>query len=334
MCPGCSPISTLTGSGILGGLHGPVIESHVGSLPRGDEGHIGHAQGCLRGRRRCGCSRRRHLCHGSRGAPVRNRQAMPVLRNGWFSFRWTQIFEAGGIPASETVLRARPGNDSAAPAFAPAPIDESWRRSPASARTRSSRRTWRPHPGSSCRTTTCARWRTRSTPWAVSSCRQHRFRRDVGRYAAFGGRRASQCTAKRWSGSPCAGLVMLGAEAAGRMEPASNTSFSCESLPMASGHGELRGRRPHLPHDHADRRAQDVPRLHKRDRGVWFRTCRAPSGSWGTGSVRCLRNEGSRASRRRDSRRPGSWSATPAIRRCRTAADSPRRAFRSRPECL
>ena len=29
-----------------------------------------------------------------------------VLRNGWFSFRWTQIFDMGNIPASSTVLKA------------------------------------------------------------------------------------------------------------------------------------------------------------------------------------------------------------------------------------
>ncbi|MCC7039586.1 MAG: alanine--glyoxylate aminotransferase family protein [Burkholderiales bacterium] len=45
-----------------------------------------------------------------------------VLRNGWFSFRWTQIFDMGRIPAQVTVLKARPtGAGSQAP-FAPAPI--------------------------------------------------------------------------------------------------------------------------------------------------------------------------------------------------------------------
>ena len=28
-----------------------------------------------------------------------------VIRNGWFSFRWTQIFEAGNIPSEEIVLK-------------------------------------------------------------------------------------------------------------------------------------------------------------------------------------------------------------------------------------
>jgi len=30
-----------------------------------------------------------------------------VLRNGWFSFRWSQIFETGDITAETTVLKAR-----------------------------------------------------------------------------------------------------------------------------------------------------------------------------------------------------------------------------------
>ena len=47
-----------------------------------------------------------------------------VLRNGWFSFRWSQIFDAGDIPASCTVLKARPTDDSATPSFAPAPVEE------------------------------------------------------------------------------------------------------------------------------------------------------------------------------------------------------------------
>lgn len=47
-----------------------------------------------------------------------------VIRNGWFSYRWTQIFEMGGIPASHTVLKARRVADGAQAAWAPAPIDE------------------------------------------------------------------------------------------------------------------------------------------------------------------------------------------------------------------
>ncbi len=45
-----------------------------------------------------------------------------VIRNGWFSFRWTQIFEAGDIASDHTVMMAKQtGNDPQSP-FAPAPI--------------------------------------------------------------------------------------------------------------------------------------------------------------------------------------------------------------------
>ncbi|MBR9842719.1 MAG: alanine--glyoxylate aminotransferase family protein [Rhodobacteraceae bacterium] len=47
-----------------------------------------------------------------------------VVRNGWFSYRWSQIFEAGAFAAESTVMKARQaGNDVTAP-FAPAPIEE------------------------------------------------------------------------------------------------------------------------------------------------------------------------------------------------------------------
>ncbi len=47
-----------------------------------------------------------------------------VIRNGWFSYRWSQIFEAGDIPSNATVLKARQvGNEQPAP-FAPHPIED------------------------------------------------------------------------------------------------------------------------------------------------------------------------------------------------------------------
>jgi aspartate aminotransferase-like enzyme len=47
-----------------------------------------------------------------------------VLRNGWFSYRWTQIFEACNIPSESTVLKARRVRDESEAPFAPAPIEE------------------------------------------------------------------------------------------------------------------------------------------------------------------------------------------------------------------
>jgi len=47
-----------------------------------------------------------------------------VIRNGWFSYRWTQIFEAGSIPSHATVLKARPVQPGPQAPWAPPPIDE------------------------------------------------------------------------------------------------------------------------------------------------------------------------------------------------------------------
>jgi aspartate aminotransferase-like enzyme len=47
-----------------------------------------------------------------------------VIRNGWFSFRWSQILEMGNIPAATTVLKARPVEEGRQAAFAPPPIEE------------------------------------------------------------------------------------------------------------------------------------------------------------------------------------------------------------------
>jgi len=47
-----------------------------------------------------------------------------VIRNGWFSFRWSQIFEAGGIPSEEIVLKAKPIETGSQASFAPVPLDE------------------------------------------------------------------------------------------------------------------------------------------------------------------------------------------------------------------
>jgi aspartate aminotransferase-like enzyme len=47
-----------------------------------------------------------------------------IVRNGFFSFRWSQIFEAGGFASEATVMMARStGNAPGAP-FAPPPIEE------------------------------------------------------------------------------------------------------------------------------------------------------------------------------------------------------------------
>jgi aspartate aminotransferase-like enzyme len=47
-----------------------------------------------------------------------------VIRNGWFSYRWSQIFEMGSIPADAKIMKARRTSEGSRAPFAPVPIDE------------------------------------------------------------------------------------------------------------------------------------------------------------------------------------------------------------------
>lgn len=47
-----------------------------------------------------------------------------VIRNGWFSYRWSQIFEAGNIPSEEIVLKAHPIEEGSQASYAPVAIEE------------------------------------------------------------------------------------------------------------------------------------------------------------------------------------------------------------------
>jgi len=53
-----------------------------------------------------------------------NQQKCLVLRNGWFSYRWTQIFDLANITNDVTVIKGRQLEDSTQGVFAPAPIEE------------------------------------------------------------------------------------------------------------------------------------------------------------------------------------------------------------------
>jgi aspartate aminotransferase-like enzyme len=47
-----------------------------------------------------------------------------VIRNGWFSYRWTQIFDMGAIPSASVVLKAKQQSADTKSAWAPCPIEE------------------------------------------------------------------------------------------------------------------------------------------------------------------------------------------------------------------
>jgi aspartate aminotransferase-like enzyme len=51
-------------------------------------------------------------------------QKVTVVRNGWFSYRWSQIFEAGDFTADTQVMMARMTGNAAPAPFTPAPIED------------------------------------------------------------------------------------------------------------------------------------------------------------------------------------------------------------------
>ena len=51
-------------------------------------------------------------------------QKVMVIRNGWFSYRWTQIFDMGAIPSQSIVFKARQQSADTKSAWAPCDIEE------------------------------------------------------------------------------------------------------------------------------------------------------------------------------------------------------------------
>ncbi|MEM1306988.1 MAG: aminotransferase class V-fold PLP-dependent enzyme, partial [Pseudomonadota bacterium] len=47
-----------------------------------------------------------------------------VVRNGWFSYRWSQVFEVGGVPSDARVIMAKRTGDGPEAPFAPPPVAE------------------------------------------------------------------------------------------------------------------------------------------------------------------------------------------------------------------
>jgi len=53
-----------------------------------------------------------------------NNEKCLILRNGWFSYRWTQIFDLANITKDITVIKGKQLEDATQGVFAPAPIEE------------------------------------------------------------------------------------------------------------------------------------------------------------------------------------------------------------------
>jgi aspartate aminotransferase-like enzyme len=157
-----------------------------------------------------------------------NQQCL-VIRNGWFSYRWTQIFDMGSIPSGSTVLKARPLQDGRQAAFAPPPVDE---------------------VVAAIKATKPALVFAAHVETASGIILPDDYLRKVADAVhAGGGMFVLDCIAsgtiwvdmqatgvdvlisapqKGWSGSPCCAMVMLSDLARDRIDSTTSTSFACD----------------------------------------------------------------------------------------------------------
>src|ERR1019366_7833722 len=152
-----------------------------------------------------------------------------VIRNGWFSYRWPQMFDMGGIPAKTTVLKAGPaGNDRRAP-FAPAPIEDVVR----IIRETRPDVVFAPHvetgsgmilPDAYLRAVADAVHGVGGL-FVLDCIASGTIWVDM---AANGVDVLISAPQKGWSGSPCCALVMLGARARTLIDSTTSSSFACD----------------------------------------------------------------------------------------------------------
>ena len=152
-----------------------------------------------------------------------------VIRNGWFSYRWSQILDMGAIPSSCEVLKARPLSSERQAGFAPAPIEEVV----AAIRENKPAVVFAPHVETS----------------AGILLPEAYLRQVADAVHAVGGLFVLDCVAsgtiwvdmqasgvdvlisapqKGWSGSPCCALVMLSALARDRIESTVSSSYASD----------------------------------------------------------------------------------------------------------
>jgi aspartate aminotransferase-like enzyme len=152
-----------------------------------------------------------------------------VIRNGWFSYRWTQIFDMGHIPATSVIMKARQIESGAQAAWAPCPVEEVV----AAILAEKPAVVFAPH-----------------VETAAGLILPDDYLRQVSEAVhQVGGLFVLDCIAsgamwvnmqktgvdvlisapqKGWSGSPCCAMVMLSERARAAIENTTSTSFACD----------------------------------------------------------------------------------------------------------
>lgn len=152
-----------------------------------------------------------------------------ILRNGWFSYRWSQILEMGNIALQSTVLKARPISSEPLAPYTPAPIAEVIQ----SIEDNRPAVVFAPHVETS----------------SGMILPDDYIQQVAQAVHSVGGILVLDCIAsgtvwvdmkkcgvdvlisapqKGWSGSPCCGLVMMNETAMALMEDSQSSSFACD----------------------------------------------------------------------------------------------------------
>lgn len=156
-------------------------------------------------------------------------QPCVIVRNGWFSFRWTQILDAGGFGGEATVMRARQtGNEANAP-FAPAPIEE------VTARIREDKPgiVFAPHVETSSGIILPDAY-IKALAEAAHEVGALMVLDCIASGCAWVDMKETgvdvliSAPQKGWSSTPCAGLVMMSERALARLEETTSDSFSVD----------------------------------------------------------------------------------------------------------
>jgi aspartate aminotransferase-like enzyme len=152
-----------------------------------------------------------------------------VVRNGWFSYRWSQIFEMSGVAGEVAVLKARITGTAPKSPFAPAPLDEVL----AAIRAGKPDLVFAPHVETSAGmmlpdaylAAVAAAVHEHGGLFVLDCVASGAMWVDM---AATGVDVIVSAPQKGWSSTPCAGLVMLGERARAAIETTTSSSFSLD----------------------------------------------------------------------------------------------------------
>jgi aspartate aminotransferase-like enzyme len=152
-----------------------------------------------------------------------------VIRNGWFSYRWTQIFEMGGISNDLHVIQGRQLANEFEGSYAPPPIDEvvAWIRKEKPAVV------FAPHVETSAGLILPPEY-LRAVGEAVESVDGLFVLDCIASGAMWVDMVASKVDVlisapqKGWSSSPCCALIAMSERARQKIDATQSTSYSCD----------------------------------------------------------------------------------------------------------